>query len=110
MEKEAKKMVTREQINDVIKTLPFPTPKNVMWILRQQGFSFTEEDKKYTWQVCKMSIENLIADSNSNAKIAVYHKFLKNNYKDEWGEEQVSDSGEKVNVVINTSNESGNKI
>lgn len=103
-------MKNKTEIDNIIAALPFPTPKNVIWQLKQKKIKASQEETQYIWDSVQHVLESKLMTLTNPAQIGSIQKFLMKNF-DDWDPTVVPvHEDQRVNITINTSNSSENKI
>lgn len=102
-------MKNKKKIDVMVRSFYFPTPKNVIWKLKQDGILLSEEEKAYVWSVTQIVLEETMMKTTNTAQIGSIQKYLSRNFED-WNENKNSNSKDAVNITISTNNDSENKF
>lgn len=102
---------TKKIIDDLILGHHFPTPKNMLYILRtKHGIENTEEIVKYVWQETQIALEAKMFELTHPSQINAILRYLQRNFPD-WDENTKEiEQQDVINITFNLENESGNKI
>lgn len=103
-------MTNKKQIDDLISKDKFPTPKKIIWFLKQDGISVSKEEEQYIWTNCQFILEQMAANAVHPAQTSVYTKYLERNFPDWDANKKVVEEDEKVIINISLSNDSENTI
>lgn len=103
-------MKHKAKIDKTIKSLPFPTPKNVIWIFKQQNIKLSPSEQLYVWESVQFALEAKLLTLTNPAQIGSIQKYLANNFVDWDPTSNNKPESEKINITISTNNTGKNHI